>query len=802
MPQTLWQDIRYGARMLRRSPAFTCAAVLTLALGIGANTAIFSVVNAVLFRPLPYPEPQRLMYLEEQAGGTALWPYGWLFIAWRDQSRSFTDIAAFFEETGNLTGHGEAERISYGKATASLLPLLGVQPVLGRNFLPEEDRFGGPPVVLLSQTLWERRFGRDPAVLGQALNLDGKSYTIVGVLPADFQVADKFQMKQQLWVPFAMNEADRRAGWRTYTHVIGRIKPEVLPQQAAAELSAILQAGLSARQKTMHWEATVSPWHDVVAGRAKLALLTFMVAVGFVLLIACVNVANLFLARAATRQQEIAVRRALGAGRWRIIRQLLTESTLMSLLGAVLGLALSFWGKSLLVYFIARDLPAIPPITIDQRVLGFTIALALITGLACGLAPALHASGLGLHAALKQAGRSSTSGRSRHYLRTTLVVSEITLATVLLLGAGLLLKSFLRLRGVDPGFKRENLLLATVSLTEAKYPEPFAQARFFQQAGERVQALGGIQSVGLTACPPLGLAYMMTASGFEIEGRGAQDAQISYTTANGAFFRTLGIPLLGGRLFTDSDGPNAPSVAIVNHAFVRRFFSNEEPLGRRIETPFHPKDWLTIVGVVSDVRQESLDADIPPVVYRSYLQAGTPTMSIVARTTGEPMKLAGVLRGQIASIDRDQPVHDIMALHEGVAKSMTTRRTNMVLLGTFAALSLALAAVGIYGVVAYSIEERTHEIGIRVALGATRANVLSMIVGKGVVLAVAGIAIGIGAALGLTRLIASMLFGVTSTDLGTFAAVPLVMIATVLAASYLPSRRATAIDPMSALRCE
>ena len=800
--ETAWQDVRYGARMLRRNLGFTCAAVLTLALGIGANTAIFSVVNGVLFRPLPYPEPENLVYLQEKADSTELWPSGSTYAAWRDQNRSLSQIAAYFDFPGNLTGHGEAERISYGKATVSLLPLLGVRPVIGRNFLPQEDRPGGAPVALLSHALWQRRFRSDASVLGQVLSLDGKNYTIIGVLPADFQIADRYQHTEQLWVPFAINEADRLAAWRTFTHVIGRIKPGVSPQQATSELGTILQATLSARQKTRHWQATVTPWHDVVAGGARLALLMFMVAVGFVLLIACVNVANLLLARAAARQQEIAVRRALGAGKGRIVRQLLTESVLLALLGGAIGLALAFWGKNLLVTLIARDLPALPPMGIDHTVLGFNLALALVTGVAFGLAPALHVTGTELNESLKEAGRGAVGGRRRHYLRSILVVSEVALATVLLLGAGLLLKSFLRARGIDPGFKRDSVLLMSVSLTESKYPKPTEQALFFQQVGQRVQALGAVESVGLTACPPLGLAYMMTGSGLAVEGRPDQEIQFSYTTASTEYFRTLGIHLLRGRSFTDGDGPGMPSVAVVNQAFVRRFFPNEEPLGRRIETPFHPKDWLTIVGVVGDVRQNGLDEEVSPVVYRSYLQAGTSTMSVVVRTVGDPMKLAAALRGQVASVDRDQPAHDIMTIDDGVASRLSTRRTNTLLLGTFAALALALASVGIYGVVAYNVEERTHEIGIRIALGATRARVLQMIVGRGVVLAVLGIALGLAAALAMTRLISTLLFGVTATDLGTFALVPLLMAATVLLATYLPSRRAASIDPMVALRCE
>ncbi len=802
--ETACQDVRYGARMLRRNPGFTCAAVLTLALGIGATTAIFSVVNGVLLRPLPYPQPEQLVYVQEQSADIPLNPFTWpsSFLPWRDRARTL-QIAAYMMNDGNFTGgEGEAERSHYGQASAAFFPLLGVQPILGRNFLAEEDRPGGPAVAILSYSFWQRRFAGRSSVLQQTLTLDGKTYAIIGVLPPDLQVIDETNSDYQFWVPFALREKDF-----TLLRTVGRLQPGASLAQAQAELETIFQTTLSPRQKRVNYHVFVVPWHEQAAGHARLTLLTFLVAVGFVLLIACVNVANLLLARGAARQQEIAVRRALGAGKWRVVRQLLIESVLLALLGGALGLALAYWGKGLLITFLSRSLP-LPPIGLDHRVLVFNILLARVVGVGFGMLPALHAAGVSLNDSLKEAGRSSQGGRRRHHLRSALVISEIALATVLLLGAGLLLKSFMRLRGIDPGFKSSGILMLALNLTESKYPTPLDQAMFYQRVQQRLQALGGVKSVALTAAPPLGSGYSLTASGIAVEGHPESDddsswaRHVSFSTVNADFFRTLDIPLLRGRVFRDTDAAGAPAVAVVNRTFVRHYVPNEDPLGRRIQTPFQRDEWLTIIGVVEDVRHDGLKDEIMPLIYRSYLQAGTPMMNVLVRTTDAPMKMAGAVRGQIATVDRDQPPYEIRSMDEVITDAVSTPRANLLLLGAFATLALALASVGIYSVVAYNVQERTHEIGIRIALGATRGRVLQMIVGRGVLLAVLGIFLGLAAALAMTRLISSLLFGITATDLSTFAMVPLLMLATVLLASYLPSRRAATIDPMAALRCE
>ena len=796
--ETLWQDLRYAVRMLARNRGLTAIAIITLALGIGATTAIFTVVHAVLLRPLPYPHPEELVYVQEILGDYGLSQFVWNreFVAWRNQSRTLSPVAAYMDFEANLTGGGEPERIICGMATTRFFSILAVRPLVGRLFLPEEDRPGGPPVVILSESLWKRRYGGDPSVVGKGLTLDGKAYTVVGVLPAAFVVPDEFKITHALWVPVA--ESRTGAGPFRIFRVIGRLKHGVSLAAARTELDTILQPTLP---KGLKKSVVLSPWQEQITEQSRLSLLLFLGAVGFLLLIACVNVANLLLSRSATRQKEIAVRVTVGAGRTRIVRQLLTESALLALLGGLIGLALARWGKDLLVAFISPNLPALEPITLDYRVLGFSLALALVTGLAFGMAPALQASRVSLNEVLKEAGRGGAELRSGMLFRNLLVISETALAMILLVGAGLLFKSFQRVLGIDLGFKSQRTLCLTIDLTLSKYPTDKDQARFFQQVIEGVKSLEGVQSVGGSGMPPLLDTRSGMVTGLAVEGRSEEIPSASYATISPDYFRTMGIPLEQGRDFGDSDRDGSPSVAIVNESFARRYLPNESCLGRRVGSWVQRKGWLTIVGVVGDVR-DVVEKEPNPEIFLPYLQDGEPSMTLFVRTAGNPRLWEGAVRRQIASVDKDQPPHGFATLEELKTASHTARRVNLLLLSAFAGLGLILASVGIYGVVSYSVSQRTHEIGVRTALGASRGLVLKLVLVQGLRSALIGIGVGLLASFGLTRFLQSLLFAVKPVDPLTFAVAALLWLAIALLACYVPARRATKVDPMIALRYE
>jgi putative ABC transport system permease protein len=788
---TLIQDLRFGARILRNSPGFAATAIITLALGIGATTAIFTVVYAVLLRPLPYPEPDRLVYIRGDTWGP--FSSGREYLAWKDRSQTLSQIAAYIEFQANLTGGIEAERVTSGTASASFFRLLGVQPVLGRLFLPEEDRAGAPPLAIISNAFWKRHFAGDPSALGRTLTLDAKSYTVIGVLPASFLVPDQYGADYDVWVPLSAN-SDGAAP--ILVRVIGRLKPWASYEQAHAELDTILQSTL---RKGTKRRAVVAPWHEDVTGKAKLPLLVFLAAVGFVLLIACVNVANLTLSRSAARQKEMALRLALGAGRARVLRQLLTESVLLAILGGAFGMLLALWGKDLLVAFISPNLPTLDPIHLDVRVLAFNLGLAVLTGLAFGLAPALEASKVPLNESLKEAGRTTTESRTGHPLRKLLVVFEVALAMVLLIGAGLLFRSFLRLRGMDTGFRSDRILSLSIDLTTSKYPTPRDQAAFFREVIEKIRGLRQVESVAAGNSLPSETAGA-SATGVAIEGR-PETANIVFRTVSSDYFRTLGIPLLQGRYFTDADREGSPSVAIVNESFARLYFREGNCLGRRVEDWDRKNAWTTIVGVVADVRPW-LETEVSPEMYLSYLQAGEPRMDIAVRTLGHPHSLAAEVRSQIASVDRDQPPYALMTLEELRAKWLVPSRVNMLMLGSFAALALILGCVGIFGVVSYAVSRRTHEIGVRMALGASPHDVLRLVVGHEMLLTVAGVGVGLAGALALNKVMSSLVFRVATTDPLTYAGVSVVWILVALLACYLPARRAMQVDPLVALRYE
>jgi predicted permease len=804
-----WQDLRYGLRMLAKNPGFTVVAVVALALGIGANSAIFSVVNTVLLRPLPYKEPDRLVMVWEDAsrhGYPRDTPAAANYMDWREQNQVFEGMAALADQSFNLTGVGEPERIDGRRASASLFPLLGVEPLLGRAFTPEEDQPGANRVVIMSHGLWQRRFGSDPNITGKTLTLNGESYMVVGVMPSHFQFPSR---EVDLWVPLALTSQEATNRGRHYLQVIARMKTGVTYEQAQAEMTTIA-ARLSQQYPDQNTDlgATVTPLHEHVAGDIKPALLVLLGAVGFVLLIACANVANLLLARAAVRQKEIAVRVALGASRLRLIQQFLTESVLLALVGGIVGLLLSVWGVNLLKTFIPPNISQAKAITIDAKVLIFTLLVSLLTGLIFGLAPATQASNFNLNETLKEGGRDSVAGSRGNRIRSLLVVAEVAVSLILLVGAGLLINSFLRLRSVDPGFSTGNLLTMSIVLPQQKYAEHGQRSAFYTELVNRIEALPGVRSAAVTNWIPL--VRQGDSIGFSIEGRpdpvGKRPTVVT-RVVHPHYFRTMGIQFLLGREFSEQDRVDAPAVAVISETMARRYWPGEDPLGKRFTpgnpTSTDPDDWLTVIGVVKDVRQFELVADPKPQMYLSYVQAGFfAPRNLIVSTNVEPLSLAATVRQAVWAIDKDQPVSNISTMEDVLSESIARQRFSMLLLGIFAALALVLAAVGIYGVMSYSVAQRTHEIGLRMALGAQPRDVLKLVVGGGLKLVLIGVAIGLVAAFILTRVMSSLLFNVSATDPTTFITISLVLICVAVLASYIPARRATKVDPMIALRYE
>lgn len=797
---SLFQDLKYAFRLILRQPGFTAMVVLILALGIGINTAIFSIVNAVILRPLPFPDSDRLIQIKKDLPGYG--PNPLIYIQdlrnWQRENKSFSQIEAYQYERDNFSDGVEAEHVSVARITGGFFRMLKIAPIKGRDFLPEEDLPGAQPVTLLSEGLWKRRFGGDANVLGKTVTIDDKSYTVVGIIPASFRIPP-YSDAVDLWLTLASAGSQAKYGGRVLVQVIGRLKPGVPSHAAAMELDTI--SSETSKGRALRKAVPVS-WQEEVTGEIKPRLLIFLGAVGFVLLIACANVANMLLSRAAVREKEIAVRAALGAGQTRIFRQLMTESMILAVFGALVGFIIAIWAKNLLHTAVAAQMGHIPKVSIDLRVLGFTVALALLTGILFGLVPALHSSRIELVESLKEGGRGS-HGSKHHRLSNLLVISEIAIALVLLIGAGLLLRSMLLLQRIDPGFRLNDILCMTIDLTPSRYPKPHDQASYFHQVIERVQALPGVQSAALSACVPLGDFYM-TISGVEVEGRTGgeddRDQRTSFNVVSSDYFRTMNIPLRQGRYLSEADGEGAPGVAIISEAFVRTYFSNENPIGKQVKTPFQRNEWLTVVGVVGDVHQNGLDRQATPQIYRSYLQAGTQFMALVVRTFSDPMKLAAAIRGQAMSVDREEPAFGITTLGDMLEGTLKPRKTNLILLGVFAIFALILASVGIYGVVSYNVSGRTHEIGIRMALGARTLDVVRMIVGRALVYSLIGVGVGLAVAAGVTRFLSSMLYGVAAIDPTTFAAISLLLVLIAFLASCLPSFRATKLDPMEALR--
>jgi putative ABC transport system permease protein len=804
----LWQDLRYGTRMLLKHKGITAIAVLSLALGIGANTAIFSLVDAVLLRPLPFHDPEGLVMVWEDAtriGFPRNTPAPANYADWKAQNQVFEDLAALRYGSYNLTDESDPEKVEAQAVTANFFPLLGVTPVRGRGFAPEEDQPDGNKVVLLSYGLWQRRFGGDPALIGKELLLDGQQHTVIGVMPPGFQFLAK---ETDLWLPMAFSSRELANRGGHYLTVVGRLKPGVTLAQAQDDIATITQR-INQDHPTTGFElgSAVISLREQLAGNVRPVLLVLLGAVGLVLLIACANIANLLLARGASRYREIAVRTALGAGRHRIVRQLLTESLLLAVAGGVAGLLFAWLSFSFLKQIIPQSMALNAGVRIDAKVFAFTLLLSLLTGIIFGLTPALQAAKIDLNAALKQSGGRTGTGAGHRRLRGVLVVTEIALALVLLVGAGLLIQTFLQLRALDIGVNPDNVLTLRTSLPRSKYSELPKRAAFYQQVLERVRALPGVVDAGYTTAVPL--TWKGGTNSFTVEGAEAKPGQdANNRQVSTGYMETMGIKLRQGRFFDDHDDAQSQPVAIINETMARQYWPGETALGKRFKlgSVEAQNPWIIIVGIVGDVKEMGLEAPPKAEMFFPYLQL--PTMlwnmprDLTVRATADALSLVTAVRQAVWSVDPTQPVSNVRTMEEILSEEVTQRRIAMTLLAAFAALALLLASLGIYGVLSYAVAQRTQEIGIRMALGADRRDVLRLVMGEGLRLAGAGVVIGLGVSLALTRLMTGLLFGVSASDPRTLTGVTLLLLAVALIACYVPARRAAKVAPMVALRNE
>ena len=816
--ETLLQDLGYGFRMLFKNPRFTAVAVLSLAIGIGADTAIFSVTNALLLRPLPYKDADRLVILWNRSPGLNV-AQDWLspgeYLDIRAENRVFDQVAATIDSSFNLTGQGTPERIEAARVSSSLFPLLGTQAMLGRVFSSDEDQQGKPPTAILSNGFWQRHFASDREVIGKTLTLNGNSVTIVGVMPPDFSLNKEVMptvnsiKKAELLLPLPMGETMRATRTHEDYNIFGRLSPGVSVAQAQVDIDGIVN-----RMKQQYpgnyppssgFTISAVPLLQQVVGEIRRALLILLGAVGFVLLIACVNVANLQLARAAVRQKEIAVRAAVGAGRRRIIRQLLTESVLLALMGGFLGLLLAFVAVRVLRVLGPDSLPRLNEIGLDGRVLGFTFFVSVLTGVVFGLAPALRASRVDLNEVLKDGGRgavvSGTFGSGHHKVCNLMVVVEVALSLVLLIGAGLLVRSYQSIQNSSPGFNPHNVLSFRVSLPPAKYKGAPVTA-FYKQLGERIRVLPGVEAVGTSYSLPMSSVALawgpITIEGY-VPKNSADFIMSNERFVSPGYFPAMGVPLVKGRLFDERDIKGATETVIVNENLAQRFWPNEDPIGKRLERGAE-EPWRTVVGVVRDTKQFSVDNEPQISIYHPHEQFPIGSMFLVVRTSSDPMSLNFTIAKEIHALDPELPLFDVKTMEGRLSDSLARRRFSTFLLGIFAGVALILAVIGIYGVMAYSLNQRRHEIGIRMALGAHPGKILRMVIGQSFVLVTLGIAIGLGGAFALTRVMSSLLFGVSATDAATFVIPPLLLVSVGLLASYFPARRAAGVEPMIALR--
>jgi putative ABC transport system permease protein len=805
------KDLQFAIRSLVKQPGFTVVAIVTLMLAIGVNTTIFSVVNAVLLRALPFAEPDQLVAVQQSPTddglpGIAAYQY----LSWREKQTSLQDLGAYTDNTFNLTGRGEPERISCGQVTSSVFTTLGVQPVKGRLFLPQEDTLGKNNVAIVSEKFWRARYGGEESILGSSLTLDNKPYTIVGVMPAGFRFPGEFDV----WLPLALDPVKEFGDMFSLIEVVGRAKPGESLQHMQTELG-LISRNASEQSKERNKEALplavveVVPLHQQLVAGARLTVLVLWGAVGVVMLLACVNVAGLMVSRTLARQREMAVRAAVGARRWQLIRQLLTESVVLGLTGGALGSLIAIWSTRAIGSLVPADLATtvhdLSHIPVDWRVFAFTLALSVITGIVFGLAPALTASKPDLIQALRNSRSVGLMGFGLRSFRGWLVVTELALAMVLLVAAGLLVRSFEKLNAIELGFDRDNVLTARISLPRSKYKEPEKTLAFQQELLQKIKALPGVQAAGTINHTPLkGFGLIVFTS---IEGHPPLDKSqppIGVGAASPGYFETLKIPLLSGRNLDERDGPATQKVALVNQAFAQRFFPNGDVLGKRVGFACEESEGLcrTIVGVVGNIRQESLTDEVGAELFLPDAQMPLNSVTVFVRTTTDPLASVASVRSQVLAIDNNQPIYDVKTLGQRVSEATAVSRSLTLLFGAFALLALVLGSVGIYGIVSYAVTQRTQEIGIRMALGAQTRDVLQLILKHGVVLVFTGVVIGIAGAFALTRFLSSLLFGVTPTDAFTFVVVSVLFFVVATVASFIPARRATRVDPLKALRYE
>ena len=806
------KDIRYGVRGLLKHPGFTAIVVITLALGIGASTAIFSVVDSVLLRRLPYRTAERIVAIQElDPNGKRGQSTSANFLDWRAQNTVFEHLAAIKTTTTNLALSDHAERIETAQTNANFFDVFGATPQYGRFFIPQDEQAGHDPVVVVSNALWQRRFGSDPSLVGRPITLDGRNYMVIGIAPPGFQFPDK----TELWLPPLRLVPElypgqdvtqtRRMG---YLAVVALLKRGVSLQQAAGEMETI-----TARLRQQYPDTNnrrfnrVVSLHEHLVGDTNKLLWLLLGAVTFVLLIGCANVANLLLASGASRQKEMAIRAALGASRWRVIRQLFTESTILALAGGAVGLLIAFWGLAAITQLLPTEFPRLNEIQIDLRVLGFTFGASVLTGILFGLAPAFQGSRSDVQEAIRETGRGTSGSRRQSRFRQALIVVEVALSVVLLAGAGLLFRSFVRLQSVNAGFVSQHVLTARLTPSGTHYANNSDYRKFYNQVIEKIGAVPGVQDVGLINTLPL---YKGPTSGFRVEGRPVTTPDkwpsVNYRVVSPNYFRAMGIPVMQGRAYTDRDDENSPLVMMVNEQLVDQIFPGENPVGKRItfggtDANGQPR-WFEIVGVVANVRSLELREEPIAELYFSFGQDLWPAMSLVVRSTVEPSSLATSVRQVVNEVDRSVPVADVKTMDHIVSESITQPRFNLFLLGLFSAVAMVLSAAGIYGVTAYTVTQRTHELGIRIALGAQMSDVLKMILGQGMAVIGIGLVLGLAAAFALTRLLRSLLFGVGENDPLTFVAITFVLVLVALVASYIPARRATKVDPLTALRTE
>jgi len=807
---TVLQDIRYAVRKLSRTPGFTTIAAFTLALAIGATTAIFSVIDGVLLKPLPFRDPERVVRVTNLRDGNRMVSSVPDFLDIRAQSKSYASLAALDAQAMNLTGGSEPERIGAARVGATFWSLLGVTPQVGRGFAPNEDSQSAARTVVLSDGLWKRRFGGDRRIVGKTIALDGNSFTVIGVAPPGFSFPDR----PDVWIPlvFAQDDLNPDGRGAHWMGIMGRLAPNVTVTQATSELVTITRR-LEEQypESNTNMSGAVIPMQEYLVGDVRPALYVMLGAVAFVLLIACANVANLLLVRAASRESEMAVRTALGAGAWRLVRQLVIESVLLAMIGGVFGTLLALWGVDLLLSMAPNGLPRINEVTVNGSVLVFTAGVTAVTGVLFGLFPALHAARANVGGMLKEGMRGSSGGVASRRARNTLVMAEMALAVVLLVGAGLLIRSFSKLLAVDPGFRAERVVTFAIAAPDTKYGQYAQRRELVSNLVERMKRVPGAQGAAVVTGLPLSNIMMRTSA--HIVGtppeRPGERKSTDVAMATPGYFTTMGIPLVAGRDFTDRDGSGAPVVSIVNQEFVKRYFPNENPIGKRIELGWDQDTASTggnmtlggeIVGVVANVKRRGLSQEVFPETYASYMQPTFSNFSVVVRSTADPSTVMAAIRAQMRELDRDLPLSDLRQLKELVAASVSRPRFYTTILGVFASIALILAAVGIYGVISYAVSLRTRELGIRIALGATGRQVSGLVLQQGVGLAIAGVAVGGAGAYWLTRLLSKLLFGVSATDPLTFVGVAALLTAIAAIASFVPARRAAKVDPLLAMR--